>query len=186
MLPALPPWTGLHPLVVHFPIALLLVVPLVILLSVLLRRHRDGLGAAALTLMLVGTVAAFVAVSTGEAAGDLAERTPGVAAALERHGELAETTRTIFALLTGMFAVIYVAPLMRRRQWSNGLYAALSLVFLVFYAGGAVTLVNTAHLGGQLVHRYGVRAMLGPETVAGEGTRDPGPSAPAARDHDDR
>ena len=64
--------------------------------------------------------------------------------------------------------------------------SALSLVFLVFYAGGAVALVNTAHLGGQLVHRYGVRAMLGPEAVAGEERGTPGPSAPATRDHDDR
>ena len=186
MLPALPPWTGLHPLIVHFPIALLLVAPLLIVLSVLLRRHRGGFGAAALVLMLVGTVAAFVAVSTGEAAGDLAERTPGVAAALERHGELAETTRTIFAVLTGMFVVIYAAPLVRRREWPNGLYVALSLVFLTFYAGGAVTLVNTAHLGGQLVHQYGVRAMLGPGAVASDGHTDAQPSSSATRDHDDR
>lgn len=186
MLPALPPWTGVHPLVVHFPIALLLVAPLLVVLSVLLRPHRGGLGAAALVLMIVGTVAAFVAMSTGEAAADLAERAPGVAATLERHEELAETTRTIFAVLTGIFMVIYAAPLVRRREWSNGLYVALSLVFLAFYAGGALTLVNTAHLGGQLVHRYGVRAMLGPEAAAVDGTTEAQRSSPATRDRDDR
>lgn len=183
MLPALPPWTGLHPLVVHFPIALLLVAPLLVLLSAILRRQRVGLGAAALVLMLVGTLAAFVAVSTGNAAGELAERTPGVAATLERHEELAETARTTFALLTGMFIVVYAAPLVRRREWPNGLYVALSLVFLIFYAGGAMVLVNTAHLGGQLVHQYGVRAMLGPDTLTSDAT----PGAPSTtRDHDDR
>jgi uncharacterized membrane protein len=100
-----------------------------------------------------------VAVSTGDLAGELAERTSQVSATLERHESLAETTRTAFALLTVMFIAMLGAPLLRRREWSNGLYVALSTVFLVFYAAGTVTLVNTAHLGGQLVHRYGVHAM---------------------------
>jgi uncharacterized membrane protein len=166
MLPALPAWTGLHPLIVHFPIALLLVAPIVVVLSLFMKSHRIGLGASALMLMLLGTVAAFVAVSTGSAAGELAERTAGVAATLERHEQLAETTRTVFALLTGMFAVMYAAPLLRRRQWPNGLYTALTVVFLIFYAGGAMVLVNAAHVGGQLVHQYGVRAMLGPSAMS--------------------
>lgn len=178
MLPSLPPPTGLHPLVIHFPIALLLVAPLLILLSLVMKRQRVGLGAAALVLMVLGTAAAFVAVYTGNLAGELAERTPQVSATLERHEELAETSRTVFALLTGMFAVMFGAPLVRRREWSNGLYVALSLVFLVFYAGGTLTLVNAAHLGGQLVHRYGVHAMLGPADVAATAT-------PASSDHDD-
>jgi uncharacterized membrane protein len=162
MLPTLPPASGLHPLVVHFPIALLLIAPLFVLLSVIFKKQRLGLAVAALVLMVVGTAAAFVAVSTGNLAGELAERTAGVSATLERHENLAETTRTVFALLTVMFIAMFGAPLVRRRQWSNGIYVALSTVFLVFYAAGTVTLVNTAHLGGQLVHRYGVHALLGP------------------------
>ena len=101
-----------------------------------------------------------------------------MSATLERHESLAETTRTVFALLTVMFMAMFGAPLLRRREWSNGLYVALSTVFLVFYAAGTITLVNTAHLGGQLVHRYGVHAMLGPADVASA-------AAPAAGGHDD-
>lgn len=183
MLPGLPPASGLHPLVVHFPIALLLVAPLLVLLSIVLKKQRLGLAGAALVLMVLGTAAAFVAVSTGNLAGELAERTPQVSATLERHEALAETTRTVFALLTLMFVVMFGAPLARRREWSNGLYVALSVVFLVFYAGGTVTLVNTAHLGGQLVHRYGVHAMLGPDS--GTASAQP-PASPTDKDDDDR
>jgi uncharacterized membrane protein len=178
MLPNLPPASGLHPLVVHFPVALLLIAPLLVLLSMVLKKQRLGLAVGALVLMVLGTAAAFVAVSTGDLAGELAERTSQVSATLERHESLAETTRTAFALLTVMFIAMLGAPLLRRREWSNGLYVALSTVFLVFYAAGTVTLVNTAHLGGQLVHRYGVHAMLGPGGVAPA-------AAPASADRDD-
>ena len=180
MLPSLPPASGLHPLVVHFPVALLLIAPLLVLLSMVLKKQRLGLAVSALVVMAIGTTPAFVAVSTGNLAGELAERTPEVSAVLERHESLAETTRTIFALLTVMFVVLVGAPLLRRREWSNGLYVALSTVFLVFYAAGAVTLVNTAHLGGQLVHRYGVHAMLGPADTASAST-----AAATDRDEDD-
>jgi uncharacterized membrane protein len=181
MLPSLPPASGLHPLIVHFPVALLLIAPLLVVLSIVLKKQRIGLAVSALVLMVLGTAAAFVAVSTGNLAGELAERTPQISATLERHESLAETTRTVFALLTVMFVVMFGAPLVRRREWSNGLYVALSTVFLVFYAAGTVTLVNTAHLGGQLVHRYGVLAMLGPDGAAASTA-----PAPSDRDDDDR
>ena len=55
-LPPIPTWEGLHPLVVHFPIALLLVAPWLVLLGALLApsRGRPWLFAA-LTLLALGT-----------------------------------------------------------------------------------------------------------------------------------
>ncbi|MEK7856255.1 MAG: hypothetical protein AAB288_09205, partial [Acidobacteriota bacterium] len=55
----------------------------------------------AFILMLIGTIATFIAVSTGEASGELAEQVNNVEAVLEQHEELAETTRMVFAVLTG-------------------------------------------------------------------------------------
>ncbi len=45
-LPSAPPWEGMHPLVVHFPIALLMVSPILILIGLLwaLPSHRHAYG----------------------------------------------------------------------------------------------------------------------------------------------
>ncbi len=58
----------------------------------------------------------YVAVSTGEAAGELAEQTGNVEAMLERHEELAETTRAIFTVLTLVFAGALVVPALLKRK----------------------------------------------------------------------
>ncbi len=162
MLSMVPSWTAMHPLVVHFPIALLLVTPLLIVCSVMFPTQRTAFGLSALLLMGVGTLGAAVAVATGNAAGELAERSPQIAAALENHEELAESTRMVFALLTAVFAAIVIAPPLRGRSWPSGVYAVLIGVFLVVYSGGALLLVNTAHQGGRLVHQFGVHAPVAP------------------------
>ena len=129
-LPPLPSWDGLHPLIVHFPIALLLVAPLFVVIGVVFRRSRLFLWAA-LLLMALGTTATFFAVSTGEAAGKLAERTPQINAVLERHEDLAETTRLVFTALTVIFAAIVAAPAMLRRLQGPAFRVVLPLVFLL-------------------------------------------------------
>lgn len=161
--PPIPAWDALHPLIVHFPIALLLVTPLFILIGALLRRKKGQVYLfSALILMALGTGAVFVALETGEAAGKLAERTPEINAVLEHHEELAEETRMVFSLLTVIFAAILLLPrlLSRSAGWLVG--PALPLIFLVFYGAGLMLLVNTAHNGGRLVHEFGVRALVEP------------------------
>ena len=65
MFPPIPSWDGLHPLIIHFPIALLLVAPILVLLGLISpNRGRAFLGAA-LILMVLGTIASWIAVSTG-------------------------------------------------------------------------------------------------------------------------
>lgn len=156
--PPLPSWDGLHPLIVHFPIALLLVAPLFVILGMVLRHGRPFLWTT-LLLMAIGTAATFVAVSTGEAAGKLAERTPEINAVLEHHEELAETTRVVFTVLTVIFAAILVVPAAFRRQPGRVVKVILPLVFLVCYGAGVILLANTAHNGGRLVHELGVQAL---------------------------
>lgn len=164
-LPPLPSWDGLHPLVVHFPIALLLVAPLFILLGVMLSRGRPFLWAA-LLLMAIGTAGTFFAVSTGEAAGKLAERTPQINAVLEHHEHLAERTRAGFAALTVIFAAILLLPAAWRRKPGRLSSVVAPLLFLVFYGAVLVLLVNTAHDGGRLVHELGVQALVAPAPAA--------------------
>ncbi len=162
--PPIPTWDGLHPLIVHFPIAMLLVAPIFVVLGALLPRAGRTFSIAALLLMFMGTTATFVAIETGEAAGELAERTPQVMEVLEHHEELAEQTRTVFVALTTIFLVILVLPRLLSKELGRGTALALNGVFLLFYLAGAVVLINTAHNGGRLVHELGVRAFVAAPT----------------------
>lgn len=160
MFPPIPSWDALHPLIIHFPIALLLVAPVLVLLGLLLPRQARGLLIAALVVMALGTIGIYFAIATGEAAGELAERTPGVATVLERHEDLAQTTRAVFTALTIVFAAILFVPSILKKGLGRKSATLMSLAFLVVYAGGAILLANVAHQGGRLVHEYGVRAMM--------------------------
>lgn len=155
-LPPLPSWDGLHPLVVHFPVALLLVAPVLVLLGLLSRNAARGWFLAALMLMAMGTVAIWVAVPTGEAAARLAERSDLMAPVLLRHEQLAEQARMAFTALILLFLAGLLGSHWRRP--GRRVAALLMAGFLILYAGGALVLANTAHNGGQLVHQFGVHA----------------------------
>jgi len=160
MFPPIPSWDGLHPLVIHFPIALLLVAPILLVLGLVWRRHAQGVFAAALVLMALGTVGAWVAVSTGQAAGELVIRTPEINDIILRHASLAETTRTTFTVLSALFALLLALPLILKERLRVWVHVTALEVFLVIYASATLLVANTAHLGGTLVHEQGVQAML--------------------------
>jgi uncharacterized membrane protein len=158
----LPDWNGLHPLVIHFPIALLVVAPLLVLIGLLVKGQRPFLSAA-LLLMALGTLGTWVAVATGEAAGQLADRAGAVGPLLERHEELAETTRSLFTVLTLVFAALQLTPRALRREPSRRATLAAHALFLALYAFALTGLARTAHQGGLLVHQQGVHALTAPE-----------------------
>ena len=165
--PPTPSWDGLHPLISHFPIALLLIAPLFVLIgSVLAPGKGRAYHLAALILMVLGTVSVFVAVESGEAAGKLAERTPEINAVLERHSGLAETTSYAFAGLTLGFALLLGGARLLRRHESRMATTVIPLLFLVAYSAGMLLLVNTAHNGGRLVHEFGVKAIVASTPVS--------------------
>ena len=170
-LPPIPNWSELHPLVIHFPIALLLVAPLFMIAGILMnpQKGRPFL-IAAFSLMLLGTVGTILAVATGEAAADAAHHTPGMSAILERHQELAETTRDIFGLLTVIFATILFMPRLLKRETTMVVARILPLAFLLLYAAGMVVLVKTADNGGRLVHEFGAHAIFTPANEANNGS----------------
>jgi hypothetical protein len=73
------------PLVVHFPIALLIVAPLFILAGLIPYPKMSGFHISALVLMALETIGALFAVWTGEAASDLVTAPPVVMSAVESH-----------------------------------------------------------------------------------------------------
>ncbi len=164
-LPPIPTWDGLHPLIVHFPIALLLLAPLFVALGLVVGRRGTPYLVAGLLLMALGTTASFVAVETGEAAARLAERSPQINAVLEHHEELAERTRLLFTLLTAVFAGLLAVRHFAGERLGRGAFTGVVVLFLAIYGAGAITLANTAHNGGRLVHELGVRAFVAPSAV---------------------
>src|ERR1035441_5118566 len=158
-LPLIPDWQQLHPLIVHFPTALLLVAPIFILIGIL-RPPTSALPflLSGLILMVVGTIASYVALSTGLAAGSQTRLPLEINAILRHHQSLAETTALTFSALTMVFAAIVIVPRLLSRHLSSVITTALPAVFLVLYAAGVVLLVDTAHMGGRLVHEFGITA----------------------------
>ena len=172
-LPPVPSWSGLHPLIIHFPIALLLIAPLFVLIGAVLPPRRSrGLFFAALILMALGTLSVFVAAQSGEAAGRLAERTPEINAILENHEHLAERTEIAFSTATLVFGALLLVPLLARHAPSRVTATILPLAFLLLYLPAAALLMNTAHNGGRLVHEFGVRAIVAPSPLPPATTTD--------------
>ncbi len=158
-LPQVPSWDGLHPLIVHFPIALLFVAPLFVILGILIGppKGRPYL-VSALILMALGTGSILLAVETGEAASHIVSSTSTVRTVLRQHQDLAETTEILFVLLTLVLAALLYVPKLLRRELGSQVNVALLVVYLLLYTTGALFLVNTAHRGARLVHEFGVKA----------------------------
>ena len=163
--PPLPPWEGVHPLIVHFPVALLLVAPAFLVLAFVPKVGRC-FAWAALVLMFLGTLGAYVAVESGEAGARLVAPTPEITPVLARHAELAEDVRLVFTIVTAVYAFILLAPrvLKRVRVLNKELPRAVpivaQLVFLAAYLLCTLILANVGHLGGMLVHKFGVQAWM--------------------------
>jgi uncharacterized membrane protein len=150
----------MHPLLVHLPIGLLFTAPLPALLGLFFPGRRALFAALTFAVTLLGTAGVMAAVLSGEAAEGWVDRqgleTAAVHDTLEEHEELAETSRTLFLVLTFLFAGVVIAHGKGKLSGAGG--AVAQLVLVAGTLAGAVLLANTAHHGGQLVHRHGIQA----------------------------
>lgn len=163
LLHQLPSWDGVHPLIVHFPIALLLVAPLFMLIALLLPIRGRAFGYAALVLMVLGTTAAVVAKETGEAAAKLVERGDKINPVLAHHEELAEAVVISFGGLTILYAAALVLQHYVPKLRQTWIHTAIHAGLLVVFVGACLVLAKTGHEGGRMVHQMGVTAMMPPE-----------------------
>ena len=109
--PPMPSWDALHPLIIHFPIALLLLCPLFVLISAILRPAMSRpYMVASLIVLFLGTGSLFIAASTGEEAAELAERGGAMSAVLETHEHLASEAKIAFSILSAILMGIFLLP----------------------------------------------------------------------------
>lgn len=162
----LPPYEGMHPLVVHFPIAFLLTVWIPALAACFMRGNASKhWWFASITWYAIGVTGAMLAVSTGEAALSIVGSTSEEIAHLHDVHEIrAEQSRSVF-IISYLFtlAAILVRYITPEKPWKyrRVLVIVLGVLGLMTYLIGARLLLLAAHAGGELVHLHGIHAPLG-------------------------
>lgn len=157
--PPIPSWEEMHPLIIHFPIALLLLTPLFVIISAALPPPRSRpYMLAAIFVLLLGTASLYVATSTGKAAAQRIAKGGEINAVLQSHRRFALETNIWFSELLIILAGMYLLPRVLRRRETRLFSTLLPLTFLALYAVGIMFLFNTAHAGGRLVHEFGAHA----------------------------
>ena len=145
----IPDWApNIHPLLVHFPIALLYAAIAVDLVGCACWCNKP-LRQAATLLYLLGAVGAIAAYLTGHAASQTVWL-PGMAEpVLKEHWDWAWRTVWFFPIVT-VVRLVLLRP--GKREPAVALVVALALVGLV----GIALLLETGDRGGRLVYQYRV------------------------------
>jgi len=142
------PMESVHPLLVHFPIALLLTAFVLDLLALGLKR--PALHRVALWNLGLGTLGAGAAVWSGYEAAEIAKHTFEIHQIMELHRKL--------GIATLILGVLVVAWRLWKRDQLGIRARAATLVLMLTIAG---TLGYGAHLGGRLVYEFGVGGPFG-------------------------
>lgn len=157
----LPTWTSIHPLVVHFPIALALVAPFC-WAAFILRPSFDLFEKSTLVLIWGAALGSYLAVASGEASA-VAFAQPALDQLIEEHEELGELTRGLLTISALVLSGAFVLPrwgalgVFRKRRWALLGTRFVALAALLASAGA---LSVAAHHGGQLVHKYGLHVLM--------------------------
>ncbi len=146
--------TYLHPMAVHFPIALLLVGFVSDLAGIVLKKEL--LSKVALILLLTGALGLAVAYLSGRAAGEGLAEGGALKEALEAHEDSAVMTLWLVIAAVAVRLVLAAA-----KKYSG----ALRWIPAVLLLAGALAVARTGHLGGQLVYKHAAGVQLGLEDL---------------------
>ena len=141
---------GLHPKIVHFPIALLSVYALLEILGILFKN--DFMLKTAHLFLFLGVLGTLAAVLTGNQAEETAELLQKQGAiiqlhAISEHSDFANYTVWFFsALLVGRTFLV----LKKKFQ------GAIKYLFIVLALIGLFLVFETGEYGGKLVYKYGI------------------------------
>jgi len=143
LIPGIASMDNIHPLLVHFPIALLSVFFVLDLVGTLAKQQQWRVVAS--SFLYLGTLAALLTVMAGFLAADTVAHGENVHAIMEKHEDL------------GMAILSLATALSAWRLKHKGLFQGyVNGVFLALSALLCVLIVLGADLGGLMVYRYGV------------------------------
>jgi uncharacterized membrane protein len=137
----------IHPMLVHFPIALLSASVFFDLLA--FRWRQEECRTAALYTLVLGLAAAAAAVISGHMAEEAVEHSGVPELVLELHEKLGFVTFWMFAGLLGL----------RMAEWL-GWIAERPTLRIAVEVGGVVVLFVASYYGGSLVYDYGAGVTL--------------------------
>lgn len=160
-LPMVPGLDGIHPLLIHFPLALFFLAPVFVLFAGFAKTlTRRTFLISALTVMLLGVASTFAAFEAGQSTAATLTPTGEVRTVIERHQELASLARSSLTAATLLFGLTLLICTCFHLQ-IHELTGVLPLGSVVFYALGLFWLINTAYYGERLVHEFGVGSSVG-------------------------
>lgn len=133
----------IHPMLVHFPIALL--ITSVFLDFLRLVTKRDNFERSAFHLLFLGALSCIPALIFGHIAADVASDRPRIADTIETHEALGFITALSFIILL-IARYIFV---------KNDSFSKIRPYYLIAAVIGIGLLLTTAYYGGQLVYDYG-------------------------------
>lgn len=141
--------THLHAMVIHFPIALLIIGFLSEIIALFIKK--PFFSQAAFYLLLLGTLGTIASYLSGDAAGDGIEE-----GSLGKAIELHEQAATIALWLAIATSLVYLGIyfLKYSKKWAK-------IASIVLFTATIVAIARTGYLGGQLVYKHGAGVELG-------------------------
>lgn len=159
-----------HEVLIHAPVILFLLCPLLILLGAALPPLRGRpFRLAALVALALGTLTLFFATPAPEHVDPALARNPAVSAVEWLYRSLVLEARVIFIGLTAIYIGVILLPEVLRRRDNRLFSTVLPLSFLVLYSAGAVFLVQTSDSAAAITWQPAVHATSAgaPEGEAG-------------------
>lgn len=148
-------WHLLHPIAVHFPIALLTAGLVMEIMSIRAKDNpkRNWLAPASMWLLLIGSVSAWAAFGLGQLAEEFVEHVPDAWEVLEHHETLAYWS-------AGLFTALGAWRIYTKNWWESGVFDKRRWIFTAAWILALGVLFWTALHGGLLVFKYGVGVEL--------------------------
>ena len=154
----IPEWAPhVHPMLVHFPIALLFVAAGLDVLALLLKRN-ERLRFSAVVIYVLGALSALASFFTGRKAADAVLLPAAANPLLTEHADWATRLVWFFSI----YALIRIADLWRNKQAKAAFAWPLALIGV----GGLFLVYQTGERGGQMVFEHGVGVLAVKEDPA--------------------